>query len=116
MKTSSKIIRNEFDWGAIEWLANREVGNAKELSVGRMALRPGMATDAHTHANCEEAIYVVHGMVECRMGRKPVKLRAGGQWVIPRGIVHRIKNTGTTPAEIILSYSSAAREFALADN
>ena len=114
MKASGKIIRNEFDWGAIEWLANREVGNAKELSVARMVLRPGMATDAHVHANCEEAIYVVHGMVECRTGRRLVKLRTGGQSVVPRGAVHRIKNAGTTPAEVILSYSSAAREFTLA--
>ena len=58
-----KSIKNEFPWGTIEWLANDEVGNSRELSLARMTLPPAKATDTHIHANCEESIYVVRGEV-----------------------------------------------------
>lgn len=114
MKPSLKPIRNEFPWGTIEWLANDEVGNSRELSLARMTLPPGKATDTHLHANCEESIYVVRGEVECRIDGAALRLNAGGQAVVLRGAVHGIRNAGDAPAELILSYSSAARAFALA--
>ena len=109
-----KSITNEFPWGTIEWLANDEVGNSRELSLARMTLPPGNATDTHIHANCEESIYVVRGEVECRIGEQRVRMTAGGLSVVPKGAVHGIRNAGEAPAEIILSYSSAARAFELA--
>ena len=114
MKPSLKPIRNEFPWGVIEWLANDEVGNSRELSLARMTLPPGNGTETHIHANCEESIYVVRGEVECRIGEGRVQMKAGGQSVVPKGAVHGIRNVGQAPAEIILSYSSAARAFELA--
>lgn len=114
MKAAMKPIRNEFPWGTIEWLANDEVGNSRELSLARMTLPAGKATDTHLHANCEESIYVVRGKVECRIGGGRVQIPTGGQTVVPRGAVHGIRNVGDAPAEIILSYSSAARAFELA--
>ena len=109
-----KSIKNEFPWGTIEWLANDEVGNSRELSLARMTLPPAKATDTHIHANCEESIYVVRGEVECRIGEQSVRMTAGGLSVVPKGAVHAIRNVGQAPAEIILSYSSAARAFELA--
>ena len=109
-----KSIRNEFPWGTIEWLANDEVGNSRELSLARMTLPPAKATDTHIHANCEESIYVVRGEVECSIGEERVRMKAGGLSVVPKGAVHGIRNAGEAPAEIILSYSSAARAFELA--
>jgi mannose-6-phosphate isomerase-like protein (cupin superfamily) len=109
-----KSIKNEFPWGTIEWLANDEVGNSRELSLARMTLPPANATDTHIHANCEESIYVVRGEVECRIGEQSVRMTAGGLSVVPKGAVHGIRNVGQAPAEIILSYSSAARAFELA--
>lgn len=114
MKAAMKPIVNQFPWGTIEWLANDEVGNSRELSLARMTLPPGNATDTHVHANCEESIYVVRGAVECRIAGESVRMSAGGQSVVPRGAVHGIRNVGDAPAEIILSYSSAARAFELA--
>jgi mannose-6-phosphate isomerase-like protein (cupin superfamily) len=114
MDAKRRSIVNEFPWGTIEWLANDEVGNSRELSLARMTLPPGNGTDTHVHANCEESIYVVRGEVECRIGEHRVRMSAGGQSVVPRGAVHGIRNVGDAQAEIILSYSSAARAFELA--
>ncbi len=114
MQASKATIRNEFEWGSIEWLVSGEVGNSREMSLARMLLRPGMATDTHVHANCEESIYVVRGKVQCRLGAEQAALAAGERSVVPRGAVHAIRNVGSDPAEIVLCYSSPAREFALA--
>ena len=108
-----KTITNQFPWGTIEWLANDEVGNSRELSLARMTLPAGQGTDTHRHANCEESIYVVRGEVECRIDDAQVRMSDGGQTVVPKGAVHGIRNAGETPAELILSYSSAARAFEL---
>jgi len=114
MQTQNRIVRNEFPWGVIEWLAGSEVGNSQELSLARISLPAGNATDTHVHGNCEESVYVVRGQVECTYGGRSSLLAPGELTVVPRGAVHRLRNAGSEPAEIILSYSSNAREFKLA--
>ena len=114
MQANRQSVRNEFPWGVIEWLAGGEVGNSKELSLARMSLPVGNATDTHVHGNCEESVYVVRGKVECTCDGQSQLLSVGELTVMPRGAVHRLRNAGTEPAEIILSYSSNAREFKLA--
>jgi len=114
MQTPSRVVRNEFPWGVIEWLAGAEVGNASELSVARIAIPPGKATDTHIHGNCEESVYVTRGRVECTSNGRSTVLSAGEITVVPRGAVHGLRNAGGEPVEAILSYSSCAREFKLA--
>lgn len=110
----SAVVKNRFPWGTIEWLAGGEVGNSRELSLARLVIEPGRAGDTHVHANCEESIYVIRGEVVCRIGAATETLGAGGHAVVPRGAVHSIRNAGTSPAELVLGYSAAVREFALA--
>ena len=114
MKAPSRIVRNEFPWGVIEWLAGAEVGNSKELSLARVSLPPGKATDTHVHGNCEESVYVTRGRIECASDSGSALLSAGELMVVPRGAVHGLRNAGAEPAEAILSYSASAREFTLA--
>jgi mannose-6-phosphate isomerase-like protein (cupin superfamily) len=108
------VVRNEFSWGSIEWLAGGEVGNSRELSLARLVVDPGKAGDTHVHANCEESIYVIRGEVQCRVGAEVATLGAGACVVVPRGRVHSITNLGASPAELVLGYSAAMRDFALA--
>jgi mannose-6-phosphate isomerase-like protein (cupin superfamily) len=109
-----RIVRHEFAWGAIEWLAGAEVGNSAELALARLRVEPGKAGDTHVHRNCEESIYVVTGEVECAIGDRHVRMSPGACAVVPRGVAHTIRCVGATPAELLLGYSSSAREYALA--
>lgn len=111
---SARVMRNEFPWGSIDWLAGSEVGNSRELSLARLVIHPGRSGDTHLHANCEESIYVIRGEVQCRVGDTIETLGAGSHAVVPRGSVHAIRNAGAVPAELVLGYSAALREFALA--
>lgn len=108
------LVKHAFPWGTIEWLAGGEVGNSRELSLARLVVDAGKSGDTHVHGNCEESIYVVRGEVECRIGAATETLGAGGHAVVPRGSVHSIRNRGASPAELVLGYSAAVREFALA--
>jgi mannose-6-phosphate isomerase-like protein (cupin superfamily) len=110
-----RIVRHEFDWGAIEWLAGAEVGNSTELALARLRVQPGKSGDTHVHRNCEESIYVVDGEIECGIGERRVHMSAGACAVVPRGAVHTIRCVGAAPAELLLGYSAAAREYALAE-
>lgn len=109
------VVKQDFPWGTIEWLAGGEVGNSRELSLARLVIAPGKAGDTHVHANCEESIYVIRGEVACRIGAASATLGAGHHAVVPRGAVHSIRNAGDAPAELVLGYSAADREFALAE-
>jgi mannose-1-phosphate guanylyltransferase / mannose-6-phosphate isomerase len=109
------VVNQDFPWGTIEWLAGGEVGNSRELSLARLVIAPGKAGDTHVHANCEESIYVIRGEVACRIGVAITTLGAGRHAVVPRGAVHSLSNGGDSPAELVLGYSAAVREFALAD-
>jgi mannose-6-phosphate isomerase-like protein (cupin superfamily) len=110
-----RIVRHEFDWGAIEWLAGAEVGNSTELALARLRVHPGKSGDTHVHRNCEESIYVVDGEIECGIGERRIRMSAGACAVVPRGAVHTIRCVGTAPAELLLGYSAAQREYALAE-
>ena len=108
------VVRNDFPWGSIDWLIGGELGNSNELSLARLVVNAGKSGDTHVHANCEESIYVIRGEVQCRIGDAIELLGAGSHAVVPRGCVHSIRNVGATPAELVLGYSAAMREFALA--
>ena len=110
-----RIVRHEFDWGAIEWLAGAEVGNSAELALARLWLQPDKSGDTHVHRNCEESIYVVDGEIECGIGERRIRMSAGACAVVPRGAVHTIRCVGPAPAELLLGYSAAQRDYALAE-
>jgi mannose-6-phosphate isomerase-like protein (cupin superfamily) len=95
-------------------MAGAEVGNSHELSIARMTLPSGNETDTHVHGNCEESVYVMTGELECLTDGVSVSVLRGEHTMIPRGSVHQLRSVGTEPAEVLLSYSSAEREFKLA--
>lgn len=104
-------MKNLFPWGTVEWLAGAEAGNARELSLARLVVDPGRTGDSHVHVNCEESIYVLRGEVRCRIGAIVATLAAGECAVVPRGAVHSIANDGAVPAELVLGYSVARRDY-----
>jgi len=58
----------------------------------------------HTHPGVEIA-YVESGQVELEMaGQAVLKLGPGGYFIVPRGTVHSGRNTGDSPARLVLTY------------
>ena len=54
----STMTIHPFEWGALTWYANRELGNSTEMTVGRCVLKPGKSNPRHYHPNCSEIVVV----------------------------------------------------------
>jgi len=103
--------KHGFDWGSITWLHSGAFSGSEELTVGEVVIRAGCANPMHTHANCEEALYLLEGELEHSCGAEPgYKLRPGSAIVIQRGIRHNAKCISDCDARMIVAYSSASRE------
>ena len=59
----------------------------------------------HIHKAEEEAIYVVEGTVNVRLGDETIVAEPGAFIFMPRGTVHTFWNPGSTPARFILILS-----------
>ncbi|MEW6303458.1 MAG: cupin domain-containing protein [Verrucomicrobiota bacterium] len=100
-------------WGALKWVANRELGGLAGLTLGRVTLNPGHSNPRHSHPNCDEVLYVLRGRLEHSLGDDVVVLNAGDTLVIPAGVPHQARNPGHDAADTIVAYSSGEREFRL---
>ena len=63
----------------------------------------------HYHREVEETVYIVSGEGELRMGYdvkalQTYKFRPGSCWYIPPECFHEIKNTGSEPIKMVVSY------------
>lgn len=99
------------DWGSLTWLASEKLTGSPDLTVGRVIIKPSKSNPKHTHANCEEVLYLLQGELEHAVGAETILLKAGDTLSVPAGIAHNAINTGSEDAEMIVVYSSGRREF-----
>jgi quercetin dioxygenase-like cupin family protein len=72
----------------------------REAVVARVELAPGAAAGRHTHPG-DEISYVLEGEAEILMEGQPArKVKAGDAFVIPAGVKHDARNTGTVPCRL----------------
>ena len=100
-------------WGSLTWLAGGAVGNASGLTLGRTVIKVGEQNPRHCHTTCEEALYLLRGRLRHTLGDESLTLEAGDTIVIPAGVFHNAVNIGDEDADMIVAFSSAARDFVL---
>ncbi len=99
------------DWGSLIWLANRKIGNAEGLTLGRVIIKKGCSNPRHSHPNCEEALYLLSGRLEHTLGDEKVILGPGDTIVLNAGVPHNATSIGQEDADMIVAYSSGVRGF-----
>lgn len=99
------------DGVTMTWLMDDKVEPDASLSLARMTVDPGIASEAHRHTNCTEAIHVLSGCVQQRCGERWVFLEPGQTILIPEGAVHQTKNLGDETAVLMVAYSSGSRVY-----
>ncbi len=109
----SATRRVEETWGSLTWLASRDLGNAADLTLGRVVIRRGCANPSHCHPNCEEVLYLLHGRLEHYLGPQKILLAAGDTLHIPASVLHHAANIGDDDADMIVAYSAGTRQIAL---
>jgi quercetin dioxygenase-like cupin family protein len=78
-------------------LSKDDTGGA--LTMFEAIVPPGAGVGvAHYHSGWEETVYGVDGTTTLMVGGKRVDVKAGDAFVIPRGIVHALKNEADMPA------------------
>lgn len=116
VRTAREVVakRIEEDWGSLNWLASTAIGNAGGVTVGRVTIGAGQANPRHSHATCEEVLYLLRGRLNHSVGDESVILEAGDTLVIAAGTAHHAVSIGEGDADMIVAYSSGERDFQLA--
>ena len=99
------------NWGSLCWLASRKLGNAEGLTVGRVVVKAGCGNPRHSHSACEEVLYLLRGRLEHTVGDASIILEAGDTLAVGPGIPHSATSIGDEDADMIVAYSSGARDF-----
>ena len=110
-RTEAEITRIDEDWGSLNWLASRAIGNADGVTLGRVSIKTGYSNPRHTHFNCEEVLYMLRGKLEHTMGDDVLILEAGDTLVVRAGLVHGARNVGDEDVDMMVAYSSGVRDF-----
>lgn len=81
--------------------------------MGVAILAPGERVVEHFHPYSEEFLYLMAGEVTIDLDSAPHVVRAGQGLVVPTGMRHRVRNTGTEQARIVFHLSPLAPQPAL---
>lgn len=88
-----------------------EITGSEQFVGGLATFEPGTEVALHAHPDAEEVNVVVEGsgLFVTKEGEKPI---ARGDWqIIPKGVEHCHKNTGTGPLTIVWLYSPPSTTF-----
>lgn len=107
---ADQVVVEPQEWGKLEWMVSGAIGNSDTMTVGRCTILPGRQNPPHVHPNCDEVLHVLHGTIEHRLGDQLMPMGPGDTISIPTGTVHNARNTGTEPAVLMISFSSAERQ------
>jgi mannose-1-phosphate guanylyltransferase/mannose-6-phosphate isomerase len=77
------------------------IGRGGNFQVKRIGVRPGAALSLQRHQQRAEHWIVVRGRAEVTVGGQIFSLSANESTYIPRGTIHRLRNTSDTEIEII---------------
>lgn len=103
--------KQEFGWGSITWQHSKALSGSEELTLGEVVIKSGQSNPMHTHANCEEALYLLEGELDHSCGsEQPYHMKPGDSICIQRGIPHNAMCTSEQDAKMLVAYSSANRE------
>lgn len=76
----------------------------REGIVARVEIAPGGSAGRHTHPG-DEISYILEGEGEILMeGQPPLKVKPGDGFIVPGGVKHDARNTGTTPLKLVGVY------------
>ena len=71
---------------------------------------PGGGPPPHIHTREDETFYLLEGQLEFLSGDETIVAGRGDFVSVPRGTVHRFKNTGDDTARVILTFTPAGIE------
>lgn len=99
----------------MEWLMEDAINPGASLSLAKMTVAKGITSELHHHTNCTEAIHVLEGTIEQRIGKNWKRLEAGETCLIPIEAAHQTRNVGDCRAVMMIAYSAGKRIYKVCD-
>ena len=65
---------------------------------------PGGGETLHVHKNLDEIYTILEGVGEMTISNKITILEVGGTAYVPSGLYHTIRNKGTTPLRVLMTW------------
>ena len=100
-------------WGSLRFFAGTEYSNTPSISLARVIIKRGQRNPRHSHPSCDEILYLLTGKLKHFVGAEGYDMSAGDSIAIPAGVPHYAINTGDEDADMIVAYSTGARDFKL---
>lgn len=107
----AEATRDAAGWGSLCWLASKALTGSERLTVGRVVIKRGQNNPRHSHANCQEILYLLAGRLEHSVGEASVTLEPGDTLVVDAGVPHNALSIGEVDADMIVVYDAGTREF-----
>ena len=102
---STDVSTQQFDWGALKWMATPDHNGSERFSAGVVKLEPGKGHELHTHPESDEILYVVSGEGEQTVAGETREVSAGEMIFIPEGVEHGTVNTNWEPLKLLAVYA-----------
>jgi quercetin dioxygenase-like cupin family protein len=87
-----------------------KVQGAKTISFLASSFVPGDAISIHKHLNEDELIFIHKGSGIFTLDEKEYSVQAGAAALVPKGVWHGLRNTGTENIEMRFAYTPAGFE------
>lgn len=88
-------------------LVRSQVG-AASLTVNELVIQPGSSVPLHIHPTHEEAMIILEGQLEARLGDQRAQMNPGSAILAPKKVPHMLTNRGATPARILAIFPTTA--------
>jgi|SRR6185312_8818145 len=89
--------------GQLEIRYIQEAGNGCQMGCFELSVPPGSnVPPPHSHANNEELVYVLEGVLRYTVGSETRDLRQGDTMATPRGVVHGFSNPHSATARALI--------------
>ena len=89
--------------GQLEIRYIQEAGNGCQMGCFELSVPPGSnVPPPHSHANNEELVYVLEGVLRYTVASETRDLRQGDTMATPRGVVHGFSNPHSTTARALI--------------
>lgn len=105
---------DQLDWGVIKWLVTPDKDAGAQLTLGEVAILPGVGHERHNHPDAEEVLYVLSGIgLQMVADEEPYPVQAGDVIYIPKAVYHSTMNTGWETLRMIALYNPGGSELDL---
>lgn len=110
-------MRQEMQWGYIDWIYAEERKSENPMNIGVCVIYPGGYQEQHIHYSEEQFIYITKGESTQYVNGVCHELRAGMHLYMEAGCAHAMYNTGDSPVyQLLISTPVSYRELTLSED